>query len=86
MVLVYGEDKKWEIDMAPLFYNLKLPIALKGIFIDDEVAKKRLNCKQICQSTVPQRCHRCELEAKIYDQFSRGKRPILEENEIQSQS
>lgn len=86
LILVYGKDKKWEIDMTPLIYNLHLPIALKGVFMDDEVAEKRLNCKQICQSTVPQRCHRCELEAKIYDQLSRGKRPILEDNTTQSQS
>ena len=48
LILVYGKDKKWEIDMTPLIYNLHLPIVLKGVFMDDEVAEKRLNCKQIC--------------------------------------
>lgn len=41
-------------------------IELHSKMIDDDLAIKRLNCRQICMSTYPQKCHTCDQQYKIY--------------------
>lgn len=40
---------------------------LKADFVDEEMAIKRMNCKQRCMSSYPVRCHYCDLQKESFD-------------------
>lgn len=50
------------LDMNALIEHFDVDPVIKGGWIDNALALRRLNCRQICQSTKPKRCHICDIE------------------------
>ena len=74
----------YQLDMAVLIDHFDVQPTVKGAWIDDALAMRRLNCKQICQSTKPKRCHVCQLSTQLLAQMPRA--AYMREHNTQSQS
>lgn len=67
LVECYCIKKDYDNIMGVFVLNSsKKDTELPSKIIDDDLATKRLNCRQICISTYPQRCHSCDQQYKIY--------------------
>lgn len=74
LIKIYCINKEYDYELAPLVLNAAPSDAkMRGGFVTDDMAERRVNCKQICMSTAPQRCHMCDIQLKAFEQFLLGR-------------
>lgn len=74
----------YELDLAALIEHFDTTPTVKGVWIDDAMALQRVNCRQICQSTKPQRCHLCQLQHMMLKVMPRASYTLARETQSQS--
>lgn len=52
----------YTLDMNALIEHFDIDPPMTAYWIDDAIALRRLNCKQVCQSSKPKRCHICDVQ------------------------
>lgn len=78
-------SKKYELLLSALIEYFIADTPINALWIDDALAAHRVNCRQICQSTKPCRCHLCALESQILQHMPRMKY-MLKHPELSPQS
>ena len=46
---------------------------MRGSLVSEEMAYKRMRCKQKCMSTYPSRCHECDIDLDVYRMLQLGR-------------
>lgn len=71
---LYEAYKKgmYGLDMSAFIEHFDVDPPIKAIWIDDAIATRRLNCRQICQSTKPNMCHICNLHHLLLKNMPRA--------------
>lgn len=74
----------YNLDLSALLEHFDTDPPMKGVWIDDAMALRRMECRQICQSTKPNRCHICKLEHQMLKVMPRA--AYMREHQGESQS
>lgn len=83
---LYNTYKKgmYGLDMGALIEHFDVDPPIKGGWIDDALAMHRMKCRQICQSSKPQRCHVCDLERLLVKYMPRAAYQIAHSSQSES--
>ena len=82
LIKIYCQEKEYDHELFPLVLNAAPEDSkMRGGFVTDDMAQRRINCKQICMSTLPQRCHMCDIQLKAFEQFLLGRHHTKKERQ-----
>lgn len=76
-------DKSYDYELYAFVLNTA-PIddEMRGGWVTEEMARRRMNCKQKCMSTYPQACHECDIELNGFKMLALGRHRLKNDQQI----